>query len=261
MSLRFPALPATIRGMKILLTGGNGRLGTELQRLIPGIVAPSSTVLDIISLESVLQGVRRERPDLIVHAAAYTNVGGAEANRQICWTMNVEGTRHMAQAANEIGAKLVHISTDYVFGGDQGNYEESDPPGPVVNYYSLTKLVAEEAARVATRHLIVRTSFRPREFAYPVAFSDVYTSQDYVDIIAPQVALAVRHALDITDNVLHIATERKSVYELARRRKPDVLEGLRASAGVKLPADVSLNSDRWRYLAKMFERQLIERKE
>ena len=234
--------------MKIFLTGGNGRLGTELKALIPGMVAPGSSELDITDLGSVLDVVRRERPDLIVHAAAYTNVGGAEKNREQCWAVNVEGTRHMAQAANEVGAKLLHVSTDYVFGGEQGSYRESDTPGPVVNYYSLTKLVAEEAARAATRHLIVRTSFRPREFAYPVAFSDVYTSQDYVDIIAPQIALVARHALSIQDEVLHVATERKSVYELARRRKPDVQEGLKASATVRLPGDVSMDSSRWHAL-------------
>ena len=231
--------------MRILLTGGTGRLGTELRSLIPEIVAPPSSGLDITSLESALRVVQRERPDVIVHAAAYTNVSGAETDRHKCWAVNVIGTRHMALAANQVGAKLVHISTDYVFDGEQGNYRESDTPGPAVNYYSLTKLVAEEAARVAARHLIVRTSFRPREFVYPVAFADVYTSQDYVDVIAPQVALAVQRAPEISDEVLHIATERKSVYELARRRKPDVREGLRASAGVRLPADVSLDSGRW----------------
>lgn len=231
--------------MKLLLTGGNGRLGTELRQLIPGIVAPSSSELNITDPESVLAVLRRERPDVIVHAAAYTNVGGAESDHAQCWAVNVEGTRHMARAANDVGAKLVHISTDYVFNGEQGNYREDDTPGPVVNYYSLTKLVAEEGARSAVRHLIIRTSFRPREFAYPVAFADVYTSQDYVDIIAPQIALAVRHAPDIADEVLHIATERKSVYELAVRRRPGVQEGLRASASVRLPGDVSLDSRRW----------------
>ncbi|MGY2894076.1 SDR family oxidoreductase [Deinococcus sp. UYEF24] len=236
--------------MKILLTGGNGRLGTELQQLIPDIVAPGSTELDITDLGIVLDIVRRERPDLIVHAAAYTNVGGAEKDRAKCWTVNVEGTRNMALAANEVGAKLLHISTDYVFDGEQGGYKETDTPGPTVNYYSLTKLVAEEAARSAAKHLIVRTSFRPREFAYPVAFSDVYTSQDYVDIIAPQIALVVDHAPEIEDEVLHIATERKSVYELARRRKPDVREGKKASASVQLPGDVSLDSSRWETIRK-----------
>lgn len=236
--------------MKILLTGGNGRLGTELQQLIPELVAPSSSEMNITDVESVLAVVRRERPQVIVHAAAYTNVGGAETDRQKCWAVNVEGTRHLALAANEVGAKLVHISTDYVFDGEQGNYRENDTPGPVVNYYSLTKLVAEEAARAAQQHLIIRTSFRPREFAYPVAFSDVYTSQDYVDVIAPQIALAVQHVADISHTVLHIATERKSVYELAKQRKPDVREGLRASANVRLPGDVSLNSERWETLGR-----------
>lgn len=234
--------------MKILLTGGNGRLGTELRALIPGMVAPGSAELDITDLNSVLQAARRERPDLIVHAAAYTNVGGAEHDRERCWAVNVGGTRHMARAANDVGAKLLHVSTDYVFDGEQGGYKESDTPGPPVNYYSLSKLVAEEAARAAERHLIVRTSFRPREFAYPVAFGDVYTSQDYVDVIAPEIALTVEHALTIQDELLHIATERKSVYELARRRRPDVREGKRAEATVKLPADVSLDSSRWQQL-------------
>ncbi|AZI42071.1 NAD(P)-dependent oxidoreductase [Deinococcus psychrotolerans] len=239
------------RQVKILITGGSGRLGTELRDLIPDSVAPSSAELNLTDAHSVLEAVRREQPDIIVHTAAYTNVGGAEKERAKCWAVNVEGTRHIAQAANQVGAKLVHISTDYVFDGQTGNYSESDTPGPVVNYYSLTKLVAEEAARAAGSHLIIRTSFRPRKFAYPVAFSDVFTGQDYVDIIAPEIALAVRHALEISDEVLHIATERKSVYELARRRKPDVREGTRAEAGVTLPGDVSLNTERWEKVKAM----------
>ncbi len=232
--------------MKILVTGGSGRLGTELRTLIPEIVAPSSKDMNLLDIDQVLAVVQREQPDLIVHMAAYTNVGGAEKEREACWNANVVGTRNIARAANAVGAKLVHISTDYVFDGQTGNYCEDDTPGPVVNYYSLTKLVAEEAARVATKHLIIRTSFRPREFAYPVAFSDVYTGQDYVDIIAPQIVLAIQSAFEISDDVLHIVTERKSVYELAKRRKPDVQEGTRAQAGVSLPNDVSLNTERWK---------------
>lgn len=235
--------------MRVLLTGGGGRLGTELRALLPGLgtetVAPASAELDITDGAQVMDVVRRERPDVIVHAAAYTDVGGAERNRDQCWAVNVEGTRNVVRAANSVGAKLVQISTDYVFSGETGNYREDDTPGPVVNFYALSKLVAEEAARAATRHLIVRTSFRPREFQYPVAYSDVFTGQDYVDIIAPMIGLAVRHSPEIENGVLHIVTERKSVYELARRRRPDVREGTRAEAGVTLPGDVSLNTERW----------------
>lgn len=240
---------------RILLTGGSGRLGTELRSLIPNMFTPSSEEMNITDSAAVLEFVQDVRPDLIVHAAAYTNVGGAEQHRDQCWNINVNGTRNMAAAANAVNAKLLHISTDYVFSGEQGQYNETDTPGPVVNYYSLTKLVAEEAARCAERHLIVRTSFRPREFQYPVAFSDVYTSQDYVDIIAPMLAEVVTHALEIEDRVLHVVTERKSVYELARRRNSEVREGRRAEANVMLPADVSLNTGRFHQLQADWKNQ------
>ena len=120
--------------MKVLLTGGSGRLGTELRALIPGLVAPSSSEMNLTDAAQLLDVVERERPEVIVHAAAYTNVGGAEKDREACWNANVVGTRHVAAAANAVGAKLVHISTDYVFSGDEGGYRESDTPGPVVNY-------------------------------------------------------------------------------------------------------------------------------
>ncbi|AIZ45833.1 dTDP-4-rhamnose reductase [Deinococcus radiopugnans] len=242
--------------MKIVLTGGGGRLGTELRALLPGlgagVVAPTSAELDITDGAQVMDVVRRTHPNVIVHAAAYTDVGGAERNRERCWAVNVVGTRNMAQAASAVGAKLVQISTDYVFSGETGNYREDDTPGPPVNFYALSKLVAEEAARAAQRHLILRTSFRPREFQYPVAYSDVFTGQDYVDIIAPMIALAVRRSAEIEDRVLHIVTERKSVFELARRRRPGVREGTRAEAGVSLPGDVSLNTGRWKALEQQW---------
>ncbi len=237
----------------IVLTGGSGRLGTELQALLPDLLAPSSRELDITDAQSVSDYFAQHRPQAVVHAAAYTNVGSAEQERARCWQVNVVGTRHVAQAARDAGAKLIHISTDYVFSGDEGGYRESDTPGPVVNFYSLTKLVAEEAARLAPQHLIIRTSFRPREFQYPVAFGDVYTGQDYVDIIAPMIAEAVTHHAQIPDEVLHIVTERKSVYDLARRRRPDVQEGSRKEVSVTLPADVSLNTERWEQLRRSWQ--------
>jgi dTDP-4-dehydrorhamnose reductase len=147
----------------------------------------------------------------------------------------------------------VHVSTDYVFWGDRGGYAEDDPVGPVRNYYALSKLVAEEVARVYEDTLTIRTSFRPREWPYPVAFTDVYTSQDYVDIVAPEISLAVRHAREIPNRVLHVATERKSVYELARRRAPDVKPGTRREAGVELPEDISLSIGRWDTLASKWD--------
>jgi len=232
----------------ILLTGGSGRLGTELRQLLPSLIAPPSTTLDITVPTSIDQALQRYTPNLIIHAAAYTDVSGAENDKHKCWQVNVEGTRNLVRAALDHALPLIHISTDYVFYGDRGNYSEDDPPGPVRNFYALSKLVAEELVRLVPEHLVIRTSFRPREWAYPVAFDDVYTSQDYVDVIAPEVALAIEHFREIPFDTLHIATERKSVFELAQRRKPGVERGSKSSVAVDLPDDISLDVSRWRAL-------------
>jgi dTDP-4-dehydrorhamnose reductase len=233
---------------RMLLTGGTGRLGRELQGMFPGVVTPLRTELDVTRPETIAAALKRVEPEVFVHAAAYTDVAAAEQNRAACWRTNVDGTRAVAQAAIEVGVFLVYISTDYVFEGTRGMYQEEDSPGPVCNYYALSKLVAEELVRLVPRHLIIRTSFRPREWPYPVAFTDVYTSQDYVDVIAPEIALAIQRCREIGFSTLHIATERKSVYELARRRRPDVRPGSKREVSVALPDDISLDTTRWQTL-------------
>lgn len=238
---------------RMLLTGGSGRLGTELRALLPHLVAPTRAELDITHPDTVAAALDRYQPDVLIHAAAYTDVARAEQERAACWQVNVEGTRHLVEAAWARDLLLVHLSTDYVFAGTHGGYREDDPPGPVLNYYALSKLVAEELVRLVPRHLILRTSFRPRLWPYPTAFTDVFTSQDYVDVIAPELALAIEHHADIPYQTLHIATERKSVYELARRRKPDVQPGTKASVPVRLPDDISLDISRWQALKAQWQ--------
>ncbi|MBF6595766.1 MAG: NAD(P)-dependent oxidoreductase [Thermaceae bacterium] len=229
----------------ILLTGGSGRLGTALRGLMPELIAPLRAELDITNPASIRATLERYRPEVMVHAAAYTNVAGAETEKELCWRVNVEGTRNLVRMALERPLHFVHISTDYVFWGDAGGYKESDPVGPVRNYYALSKLAAEEVVRVLPKYLIIRTSFRPSPFPYPVAFDDMYTGQDYVEVIAPEIALALRNLGQISHDTLHIATERKSVYELARRTRPDVEGRSRKSSAVALPEDISLDTNRW----------------
>ncbi len=240
---------------QILLTGGTGRLGQELVSLLPTMMAPSRQELDLTQPQTLSQCLDQEQPSLVVHAAAYTNVSGAETHRNQCWQVNVVGTRHLVYELIQRQIALIQISTDYVFAGHTGHYQEDDPLGPPRNYYALSKLVAEELARLVPQHLVIRTSFRPREWPYPVAFTDVYTSQDYVDLIAPDIALAIQHYyhlltqhLPFPYTTLHVATERKSVYDLAVRRKPDVKAGSKQDAKVDLPDDISLDSSRWQTL-------------
>lgn len=235
---------------RILLTGGTGRLGRELTQLLPGIVAPPRTELDITQPNTIAEALKRHRSQVLVHAAAYTDVAAAEREQEQCWSVNVAGTRNTVRAATDAGVFLVHISTDYVFAGTTGRYKEGDPLGRPRNYYALSKLAAEEIVRSAPRHLVIRTSFRPRDWPHPVAFTDMFTSQDYVDVIAPEIALAIAHCREILHGTLHIATERKSVYELARRRKPDVRAGSKREAKVDLPDDISLDITRWQQLSQ-----------
>ncbi len=238
----------------LLLIGGSGRLGGELRRLLPGAVAPPRSELDLTRPESVRAALDRYLPELVVHAAAFTDVSRAETERRACWRVNVEGTRHLAAALAAGGPGLVFISTDYVFDGRRGMYREDDPVGPPANYYGLSKLVAEELVRLVPRHLVIRTSFRGRDWPHPVAYTDLFTSQDYLDVIAPELALAIARWREIPWDTLHVATERKSAYELARRRRPGVRAGSKREAGVPLPDDVSLDTSRWQTLKALLGR-------
>jgi dTDP-4-dehydrorhamnose reductase len=214
------------------------------------VTAASSRDADVRDSDAVHALVASVRPDVVLHAAGYTDVAGAETDRGTCWDVNVAGTRHVAAAAASVGTRLVHVSSDYVFwGGDdrpEGGYREGDSVGPVRNYYALSKLVAEEAARRAPNALIVRTSFRSSTWSHPVAFTDVFTGQDYVDVIAAELALLLEHHRNVDAGVLHVVTERKSAFDLAVRRNPGVRPGTKKEAGVDLPDDVSLDTGRWR---------------
>ena len=252
--------------MPILITGGAGRLARELLPLLPNAVAPTRTELDVTDAAAIDAAVAAlahrasEAGDqaTVVHAAAFTDVKRAERERDACFAVNVLGTRHVATACVRHGAVLVHVSTDYVFSGDadpvrvaRGGYREDDPRGPTRNHYAQTKLLAEDEARAAPRHLVLRTSFRPREWPYDTGFTDVRTSQTYVDELASELALAITlapHLIAQGVHTLHVAGEPTTVFELARRRKPDVRPASKAEAGVDLPDDVVLDCALWRRL-------------
>jgi dTDP-4-dehydrorhamnose reductase len=147
----------------ILLTGKNGQVGRELRRSLAAL--DDLTVLgrqevdftDLTALEAVL---RRAAPDIIVNAAAYTAVDGAETDQSTAFRVNAEAVDILAQAAARRGAWLVHYSTDYVFDGNSIEpYRENDPVAPQ-NVYGASKLAGEEAVRRSgCRHLLLRTSW------------------------------------------------------------------------------------------------------
>lgn len=115
------------------------------------------TQLDITNKSDVKSLVGSFRPDIIVNAAAMTNVDACEIQREAAWKINVIGVENLSEIARRIGAKLVHISTDYVFDGKNGPYDESARPNPI-NYYGKTKLAGENAILASgASYVILRT--------------------------------------------------------------------------------------------------------
>ncbi|CAM4470925.1 dTDP-4-dehydrorhamnose reductase [Paenibacillus tarimensis] len=150
--------------MKLLVTGANGQLGQELVKLPAAegieIVGYDREALDITDLDACRRVLAEQRPDVVIHCAAYTAVDQAEADPDGAFRVNGAGTRNMAVAAEEIKAKLVYISTDYVFDGTGTSpYNEYDNTNPMT-VYGKSKLAGERLAQtLCSRYFIVRTSW------------------------------------------------------------------------------------------------------
>ena len=144
----------------ILVIGANGMLGHDLMKVLEGEVRGLDLPdIDITSLESVRRILLTLKPEIIINAAAYTDVDGCETNAEQAMEVNGEGVGLLALTAREIGSKLVQISTDYVFDGRKGTpYLEDDPVGPL-SIYGESKLAGELNAAMAPEFLIVRTQW------------------------------------------------------------------------------------------------------
>ena len=149
--------------MRVLVTGAGGQLGQELGELLPSrgheTVALSGAELDVADPEAVEEVLEAHSPDLVANAAAYTNVDGCETEGDLAYAVNALGPRNLAQACERLGCELLHVSTNYVFDGEEGRpYEPFDAPRPI-SAYGRTKLAGEEYVRdLAHRWYVVRTA-------------------------------------------------------------------------------------------------------
>lgn len=150
---------------KMIITGCNGQLGREMNRLYAGntdieLINTDVDELDITSIDAVMKLVKEVNPYAIINCAAYTAVDACETNQDIAFKVNTIGPRNLAIAARETGAKLLHVSTDYVFDGTKETpYYESDPICPQ-SVYGSTKAEAEKMVQqMADRYFILRTAW------------------------------------------------------------------------------------------------------
>lgn len=135
--------------MRVLVTGAKGQLGTDLMNELnrQGLEAIGVDIeeMDITDAESCRRVISREKPDAVIHCAAYTAVDAAEDNREICMRVNAEGTRNIARVCRELDLKMVYISTDYVFDGEGERPWEPDDPRDPLNVYGESKYQGELA--------------------------------------------------------------------------------------------------------------------
>lgn len=192
----------------ILLTGGSGQLGTELQKQY-NFYAPDKHSFNIINLNKDWLVKNCPQIEGILHCAADTqnNKIQTDLDQAISATItNVLGTANMAKLANELGVPLFHISTETCI----------DP----YNIYAKTKLLAEDMARFAKKHVIIRTSFRDNPFEYSKALIDMWTIGDSIDVIAR--LIIDRLSSKYSNELEYIGTPAKTMYDLAKKTRPDV---------------------------------------
>jgi len=193
--------------MKILITGAKGQLGSELQRVLRDhqLLLLDKDSLDIIDRQAVIEYIIRNKPEVIIHAAAFTDVDGCELNRNICQKVNVIGTRNVAEASLEISAKLIFISTDYVFDGKKKSpYQERDQARPI-NFYGETKLQAEHEARKVKKHFILRTAWLYSTFGknFPKTILKAAKEKPCLEIVDDQIG-SPTYTRDLAGLIKHL---------------------------------------------------------
>jgi len=204
--------------MKILITGANGMLAKEVkEKFMDGneLICTDVEDLDITNQEAVLNFVKEAKPEYIINCAAFTAVDKAETAGEIVERINADGPRNLAKAAREVGSTLVHISTDYVFGGDldvEKDYKEDDKKEPVTAY-GITKLHGEEQIEANTdKYYIFRTAwlYGVGGNNFVKTMTNLCSNRDEINVVADQHG-SPTYAKDLS-NIIYQAVEKKIPY-------------------------------------------------
>ncbi|MBO4573898.1 MAG: dTDP-4-dehydrorhamnose reductase [Bacteroidales bacterium] len=194
--------------MNILVTGANGQLGNEMRIVSKGsshrYIFTDVDELDITDFDAVNKCVKDNGIAVVVNCAGYTNVEKAEDDEATAELLNATAVEYLARACKDNGATLIHISTDYVFGGNQGNtpYTEDEPVNPT-GAYGLTKLHGEQAIlKVGCQHIIIRTAWLYSEFGnnFVKTMRKLTAERDRLNVVFDQIGTPT-YALDLAKTI------------------------------------------------------------
>ncbi len=183
---------------------------------------PNAVKADITAEPGISQLFNKVKPDLVIHTASETNVDRCETEKERAWKINVVGTRNIAEACRETNAKLVYISTDYVFDGERGLYVEEDTPNPI-DFYGLTKLEGEkQAMRGCKNCAVLRTS---------VLYGRHPWKQDFVTWVISK--LRQNQGITVVDDHFNTPTLADNLAEMALEVGERDLKGVFHSSGIE----------------------------
>jgi dTDP-4-dehydrorhamnose reductase/SAM-dependent methyltransferase len=229
---------------KLLVTGGKGQLAYGIIRIDPSVLAPSREEMDVDSYESVDAYCRSRGVGVVIHAAAVTNKFNEQVDEGYIRT-NIIGTANIALWCMRNKARLVYVSSDYVYPGETGNYSEEAPLYPV-NRYALSKLGGECSVRLVENSLVIRTSFY-KELNFPRGCVDQFTTR----IPLGEAAEAI-HALALRDDVRGVVnvgrTAKRSLQEIVTAEFNPAAKPVRRNElkiPYHIPYDSSLNVTRF----------------
>ena len=245
--------------MKILVTGANGQLGNELRRVAKGSqdkfiftdvteasdesvnmlrklagedVFVGTQMLDIADLDAVRKLVKEQEVQVIVNCAAYTNVDKAEDNYDLAELLNAKAVENLAIAMKEVNGLLVHISTDYVFGGEPYNKPcTEDQKGTPTGVYGVTKLHGEQAIElVGCQHVIIRTAWLYSEFGknFVKTMLNLTATKPQLKVVFDQVGTPT-YAYDLAQAIVSVINKLAMPYSVATRHNTSKLDSALAA--------------------------------
>ena len=210
--------------MTVLVTGANGQLGSEMRLVaaaskdryiftdvvdLPGV---ETEKLDITNIDAIRAMVKENDVKVIVNCAAYTNVDKAEDDQEFCALLNAKAPENLAVAMKEVDGLLVHVSTDYVFGGDPYNTPcREDQKGTPTGVYGLTKLQGEQAIEASgCHHVIIRTAWLYSEFGknFVKTMLMLTSTKPQLNVVFDQTGTPT-YALDLAEAIYDIVENRK----------------------------------------------------
>lgn len=243
--------------LKILLTGGSGKLGQKIleSNKFRNILAPKRKDLDLTKPETIKKFFEENEVDVVIHCAALARMGECQNNPTKAIEVNIEGTCNLVKQVMQAEIKkkkkirFIFISTDGVYPGDRGNYSEEDAVNPY-NLYGWTKLGSECSVNLLSDSCIIRTSFfDPEDIKYESSPTDAYSSKMPINYLVEAIEFLVK---DDFKGLLNVGNKRKSDYDRYKEFKKGLkackFEDVLKEVGFPMAKDASMDCSVWETL-------------